>query len=90
MSDEEQAVVTEEHDDKQSCEVVMSKKQQKRLLKSQRIKETRPQWRYQLYTPALMKLIAMLYRAEQRAKEKEKKRKRKLEGKIYITLQYFM
>lgn len=73
---------TDEKVDCQSCEITMSKKQRKRLLKSQRLKETRPQWRYQLYAPAL-KIILQQRRAEQRAKEKEKKRKRKLEGYIY-------
>ena len=43
----------EGEEDKQPCEVVMSKKQRKKLLKSQRLKETRKEWRYQFYAPAL-------------------------------------
>lgn len=47
-NDEKEVVVSEAHKGSQSCVVTLSKKQQKRLLKSQRLKETRPQWRYQL------------------------------------------
>ena len=48
MSGEEQAVVPEEQEDKQTCEIVMPKKQENvGLLESQRLntEETRPQWR---------------------------------------------
>lgn len=54
----EKLPVPETHEDSQSCEIAMSKKQRKRLLKSQRLKETKSQWRYQLYAHAF-KVTAM-------------------------------
>jgi len=51
--DEKVIVTTEKHEDNESYVVSLSKKQQKRLFKSQRLKETKPQWRYRLYAPAL-------------------------------------
>ena len=59
LADESEKVpVPETHEDSKSCEISMSKKQRKRLLKSERLKETKSQWRYQLYAHAL-KVIAM-------------------------------
>ena len=41
------SVLPDTHGDSEPCgEIVMSKKQRKRLLKAQRIKETKSQWRY--------------------------------------------
>ena len=46
MSTDDKVVLSEGHEDKQPCEAVMSKKQRKKLLKLQRLKETRTKWRY--------------------------------------------
>lgn len=63
---------TDEKVDCQSCEITISKKQRKRLLKSQRLKETRPQWRYQLYAPAL-KIILQQVGQNNELKKKKKR-----------------
>lgn len=42
----EEVTIPEAREDTQPREISMSKKQRKRFLKSQRIKEKKPQWRY--------------------------------------------
>ena len=60
----------ETHEDGQSCEVAMSKKQRKRLLKSERLKETKSQWRYQLYAQALKITLSNVGQSNELRKKK--------------------